>query len=44
MIVKTAGVNTMKIALFVPCLVNHFYPEIGRDTLELLEKLGHEVS
>ena len=34
----------MKIALFVPCLVNHFYPEIARDTLELLEKLGHEVS
>jgi L-lactate dehydrogenase complex protein LldE len=34
----------MKIALFVPCLVNHFYPEIARDTLELLEKLGHQVS
>lgn len=34
----------MKIALFVPCLVNHWYPEIARDTLELLEKLGHEVS
>ena len=34
----------MKIALFVPCLVNHLYPEIARDTLELLEKLGHEVS
>lgn len=34
----------MRIALFVPCLVNHFYPEIARDTLELLEKLGHEVS
>jgi len=34
----------MKIALFVPCLVNHWYPDIARDTLELLEKLGHEVS
>jgi L-lactate dehydrogenase complex protein LldE len=34
----------MKIALFVPCLVNHLYPQIARDTLELLEKLGHEVS
>lgn len=33
----------MKLALFVPCLVNHLYPEIARDTLELLEKLGHEV-
>lgn len=34
----------MKIALFIPCLVNHFFPEIARDTLELLEKLGHQVS
>jgi len=34
----------MKIALFVPCLVNHFYPKVARDTLELLEKLGHQVS
>jgi L-lactate dehydrogenase complex protein LldE len=34
----------MKLVLFVPCLVNHFYPQIARDTLELLEKLGHEVS
>jgi L-lactate dehydrogenase complex protein LldE len=33
----------MKLALFIPCLVNHFYPEIARDTLELLEKLGHSV-
>ena len=33
----------MKIALFVPCLVNHLYPEIARDTLELLEKLGHQA-
>jgi L-lactate dehydrogenase complex protein LldE len=34
----------MKIALFVPCLVNHLYPAIARDTLELLEKLGHRVT
>lgn len=34
----------MKIVLFIPCLVNHFYPKIARDTLELLEKLGHRVS
>jgi len=34
----------MKIALFVPCLVNHLYPEIARDTLALLEKLGHDVN
>jgi len=34
----------MRIALFVPCLVNHLYPHVARDTLELLAKLGHEVS
>lgn len=34
----------MKLVLFVPCLVNHFYPDIARDTLEALEKLGHRVS
>jgi len=33
----------MNIALFVPCLVDHFFPEVARDTLELLEKLGHAV-
>ena len=33
----------MRIALFVPCLVNHFFPEVARDTLELLEKLNHTV-
>lgn len=33
----------MKIALFTPCLVNQFVPEVAVATLELLEKLGHEV-
>jgi L-lactate dehydrogenase complex protein LldE len=33
----------MKLALFVPCLVNHLYPRIARDSLELLERLGHRV-
>lgn len=33
----------MKIALFVPCLVNHLLPQIGIATVELLEKLGHKV-
>ncbi|BDM65240.1 hypothetical protein NFHSH190041_26920 [Shewanella sp. NFH-SH190041] len=33
----------MKIALFIPCLVNQMFPEVGVATLELLEKLGHEV-
>ncbi|PKG59185.1 (Fe-S)-binding protein [Shewanella sp. Choline-02u-19] len=33
----------MKIALFIPCLVNQMVPEVGIATLELLEKLGHQV-
>lgn len=33
----------MKIALFVPCYVDQFYPQVGVASLELLEKLGCEV-
>ncbi|MGL4476205.1 MAG: (Fe-S)-binding protein [Shewanella sp.] len=33
----------MKIALFIPCLVNQMMPEVAIATLELLEKLGHQV-
>lgn len=33
----------MKIALFIPCYVDQFYPQVGIATLELLEKLGCEV-
>lgn len=34
----------MKIALFVPCYVDQFYPQVAIATLELLEKLGLDVS
>jgi L-lactate dehydrogenase complex protein LldE len=44
MLTGSIGGGNVKIALFVPCLVNNFYPEIARDTLEVLEKLGHDVS
>ena len=30
----------MKVALFVPCYVDAFFPEVGIATLELLERLG----
>ena len=30
----------MKVALFVPCYVDQFYPQVGIATLQLLEKLG----
>jgi L-lactate dehydrogenase complex protein LldE len=33
----------MKVALFIPCYVNQFYPQVGIATLELLEKLGCSV-
>ncbi|MGZ9898234.1 (Fe-S)-binding protein [Shewanella gaetbuli] len=33
----------MKIALFIPCLVNQMMPEVAVATLSVLEKLGHEV-
>jgi L-lactate dehydrogenase complex protein LldE len=33
----------MKVALFVPCYVDAFFPEVGIATLELLERLGCQV-
>ncbi len=33
----------MKVALFVPCFIDAFYPGVGIATLELLERLGCEV-
>jgi L-lactate dehydrogenase complex protein LldE len=33
----------MKVALFIPCYVDAFFPEVGIATLELLERLGQEV-
>jgi L-lactate dehydrogenase complex protein LldE len=33
----------MKIALFATCLVDGLFPEVGRATIALLRRLGHEV-
>jgi L-lactate dehydrogenase complex protein LldE len=33
----------MAVALFVPCYIDQFYPDVGIATLELLEGLGLEV-
>lgn len=33
----------MKVALFVTCLVDMFQPNVGKSTVELLERLGCEV-
>ena len=34
----------MKVALFVPCYVDQFYPHVAIATLELLESLGVDVT
>ncbi|GAB4421716.1 MAG: (Fe-S)-binding protein [Bacteroidia bacterium] len=33
----------MRVALFVPCYIDQFYPQVAIATLELLEKLGVSV-
>src|ERR1700758_4144210 len=33
----------MRVALMVPCYIDMFYPQVGKSTLELLERLGVEV-
>ena len=34
----------MRVALFVPCFIDAFFPGVGKATLELLERLGCDVS
>ncbi|WP_067893365.1 (Fe-S)-binding protein [Nocardia vaccinii] len=33
----------MRVALFVTCLVEAMFPDVGRATVTLLERLGHQV-
>jgi len=33
----------MRVGLFVTCLADTLYPEVGRATVRLLERLGHQV-
>lgn len=33
----------MRIALFATCIVDAMYPEVARDTVRVLERLGHTV-
>ena len=33
----------MRIALFVTCLADGLYPDVGRATVRVLERLGHTV-
>lgn len=34
---------SMKVALFIPCYIDQFYPQVGIATLEILKKFGFEV-
>jgi L-lactate dehydrogenase complex protein LldE len=36
-------VTAVRIALFVTCLADTLFPEVGKATVTLLERLGHEV-
>jgi L-lactate dehydrogenase complex protein LldE len=33
----------MKISIFIPCFINQFYPQVGSQMVELLERLGHTI-
>lgn len=33
----------MTVGLFIPCYIDQFYPQVGKATLEILEKLGVNV-
>jgi L-lactate dehydrogenase complex protein LldE len=33
----------VKIALFVPCYIDQFYPRVAESVVRVLEKLGHEI-
>ena len=34
----------MHVALFIPCYIDQFYPDVAIATLELLERLGVDVA
>lgn len=33
----------MRLGLFIPCYIDQLYPQVGKATLSLLTRLGHEV-
>lgn len=33
----------MQVGLFIPCYIDHFYPQVGMATVELLEQFGCQV-
>lgn len=41
---KTTKIEHVKIYLFVPCYIDQFYPQVAIATLQLLERLGCQVT
>ena len=37
------GMNGVKVSLFVTCLVDQLFPQVGLSAVKVLEKLGVEV-
>ena len=33
----------MKVELFVPCIIDQFYPQVAADTMKVLQRTGVEV-
>ena len=44
MVAIVIDVETMRIALFITCVADTLFPEVGQATVRLLERLGHEVA
>src|SRR5690606_17627516 len=40
---KAAGGGVVRVALFITCLVDGLFPDVGKATVTLLERLGHSV-
>ena len=34
----------MKVQLFIPCFIDQLYPQVGMNTVKILEKVGCEVT
>ncbi len=35
--------NIMNVSIFIPCCIDQFTPQTGKNLISLLERLGHSV-
>jgi len=33
----------MKVTLFIPCLIDQFHPQVGKNVVRILKKIGLDV-